>query len=109
MSQSLPGRLNRIRLAALLAGIVGLGACFGGLAFGGGGLFSSYLFGCLFWLGLALGCLAVVMLHNLTGGRWGYPIRRFLEAGMATIPWLGLLFIPVLFGLRELYPWARPE
>ena len=26
------------------------------------------------------------MLHHLTGGRWGLPIRRILEAGSRTIP-----------------------
>jgi hypothetical protein len=49
------------------------------------------------------------MLHHLTGGRWGFPVRRFLEAAVGTIPWMALLFIPLLFGLRELFPWARPE
>jgi hypothetical protein len=109
MSRTFEARLNRIQLTALLAGIIGLGACLGGLAFGGREFFSSYLFGYLFWLGLALGCLEVLMLHNLTGGRWGFPVRRFFEAATRTIPWMALLFVPLLFGLRELYPWARSE
>src|SRR6478736_6699293 len=61
--------------------------------------FFSYLFGWLFWIGLSLGCLLVTMIHQLTGGRWGYPTRRFFEAGFMVLPLLALLFIPLLFGL----------
>ncbi|HUR45357.1 MAG TPA: hypothetical protein VMZ27_05700, partial [Candidatus Saccharimonadales bacterium] len=108
MTEAFRQRLNKIQSVSLLSGILGLAACLAGLAFGVRQFFASYLFAYLFWLGLALGCFALLMLHNLTGGRWGYPVRRFFEAGMRTIPWMALLFIPLLFGLRELYPWARP-
>jgi hypothetical protein len=47
------------------------------------------------------------MIHHLTGGRWGYPTRRFLEAGFMVLPLMGLLFIPIFFGLHQLYPWAQ--
>ncbi|HTL18299.1 MAG TPA: hypothetical protein VL793_13770 [Patescibacteria group bacterium] len=70
--------------------------------------FFSYLFGYLFWLGLSLGCFMVAMIHQLAGGRWGYPTRRFLEAGFMVLPLMLLLLIPIFFGLAELYPWARP-
>ena len=70
--------------------------------------FFSYLYGYLFWLGLSLGCFMVAMIHQLTGGRWGYPTRRFLEAGYLVLPLMLVLLIPVLLGLHELYPWARP-
>ena len=72
-------------------------------------IFFSYLFGCLFWLGLSLGCFLVSMIHQLTGGRWGYPTRRFLEAGFMVLPWMLLLFVPVFLGLHNLYPWAVPS
>jgi hypothetical protein len=68
--------------------------------------FFSYLFAWLFWTGLSLGCLLVTMIHQLTGGRWGYPTRRFFEAGFMVLPLLALLFIPLLFGLHYIYPWA---
>src|SRR5262245_42274254 len=69
--------------------------------------FISYLFAWLFWLGLALGCFSVTMIHHLTGGRWGYPVRRFLEAGFSTLPLMAVLGVPILFGLQLLFPWAR--
>src|SRR5437667_9728664 len=68
--------------------------------------FIAYLFAELGWLGVALGCMAFLMIHYLTGGKWGWPVRRFFEAAAATLPLLGLLFIPIFFGVRLLYPWA---
>lgn len=68
----------------------------------------SYLFAWVFWVCIPLGCMAILMMHHLTGGGWGYPIRRLLEAGSRTLIPIGLLFIPLFFGLPHLYPWARP-
>ena len=68
----------------------------------------SYLFAWVFWVGLSLGCLSVTMIHQLTGGRWGFPTRRFLEAGGMTLPLMLILLLPVFFFQRELYAWARP-
>ncbi len=68
--------------------------------------FISWLMGEIFWLGLALGSLAWAMIHYLTGGRWGYALRRIFESAMGTLPLLLATFLPLLFGLRFLYPWA---
>ncbi|HEY0792253.1 MAG TPA: hypothetical protein VGD78_14405 [Chthoniobacterales bacterium] len=68
--------------------------------------FPSYLIGFLFWIGLTLGCLPLLMLHHLTGGKWGYALRPFLNAGLATLPLMALLIVPIFFGLQHLYPWA---
>ncbi len=78
----------------------------GGLVLAPREMFPSYLAGFLFWLGLSLGCLPLLMLHHLTGGRWGFLLRPFLNAGTATLPWMALLLLPVFFGFGHLYPWA---
>src|SRR3954447_18494085 len=109
MNQSLQARLTRIQLIALIIGLVFLGLTAIGAVFDTKQFFFSYLFGCLFWLGLTLGCFMMTMIHQLTGGRWGYPTRRFLEAGFMALPLMLILFIPVFFGLHHLYSWARPE
>ncbi|MFZ0481121.1 MAG: hypothetical protein WAL71_18425 [Terriglobales bacterium] len=70
---------------------------------------SAYLIGFMFWLGLSLGCMAIVMLYHLVGGKWGTVIRRILEAGMTTLPLMAILFIPIVMNLPRLYFWARPE
>ena len=67
------------------------------------GFFRAYLVAYTFWLGLALGCLALALIQFLTGGMWGLVTRRILEAGAATLPLLAVLFVPLLFGLPSLY------
>jgi hypothetical protein len=69
----------------------------------------SYLFAYLYWTGMALGCLAILLMHHVVGGKWGMLIRRLCEAGAKTLPFMALLLIPVLLGLTTLYVWARPE
>jgi hypothetical protein len=69
----------------------------------------SYLFGYLYWLGMALGCLGILLMHHTVGGKWGMMIRRMCEAGARTLPYMIVLLIPVLLNLPALYPWARPE
>ena len=69
--------------------------------------FQAYLFSYLYWFSIPLGCMALLMMHHLTGGWWGYPIRRLLEAGTRTCFAMTLLFIPVLLGINKLYPWAQ--
>jgi hypothetical protein len=66
----------------------------------------SYLFSYVYWFSIPLGCMAILMMHHLTGGWWGYPIRRLLEAGTRTCPVMAALFIPILFGIKKLYPWT---
>jgi hypothetical protein len=95
-----------IPLGIGIAGIVGcvIGAIFNPVQF-----FRSYLIGFLFWAGVALGCLAILMLYHLVGGKWGFLIRRILEAATRTFPLLAILFIPIVFGARDIFPWARAE
>src|SRR5579859_5725278 len=102
-------RVDQVQLIALGVGILTLGITAYGAWVERSQFFFAYLFAYLFWLGLSLGCFLVVMIHTLTGGRWGYPTRRFLEAGFMVLPLMLVLFIPICFGLHELYPWARPD
>lgn len=65
---------------------------------------SSYLFAWLLFLGLALGSMANLMLHNLTGGGWGVLVRPAFAAATRLVPLAALLSAPVLFAARSLYP-----
>ncbi len=100
---------RRPLLLALAVGVAGLALCGVGVFFDPAQFFFSYLVGFVFWTGLSLGCLCILMLHLLTGGGWGYMIRRFLEAAANVLPVLAVLFVPLCFGLHRLYPWAQPE
>jgi hypothetical protein len=70
--------------------------------------FRSYLIGWTFWAGIALGSMAILMIHHVAGGAWGAVIRRPLESAVRTIPLLAVLFIPIFVGVHELYEWAHP-
>lgn len=70
--------------------------------------FRAYLMAFMAWLGVTLGSMAILMLRHLTKGAWGMVIRRILGAAMRCVPLMVALFIPMLFGIRRLYIWARP-
>jgi hypothetical protein len=94
---------------ALVAGVVGAVACAVGAFLSPAQFFRSYLVAYLYWMGVALGCLGVGLLHNMTGGAWGRVIRAFLEAGMRTLPLVALFFVPVALGARHLYEWTHAD
>ena len=101
--------LARWRTPALGGGIVLLLASFVAAFFAPADFFHGYLIGFLFWSGLALGSMAFLMTQYLTGGAWGVVTRRIFESAISTLPLMAALFIPLLFGLPSLYPWAHPE
>ena len=70
--------------------------------------FPSYLMSFIFWLGLTLGCFPILMLSHLVGGIWTAPIRKFLEAGISTLPAMATLLIPLFFGFSYIFRWTQP-
>ena len=104
-----PASLGRLQRLGLLAGGVFLLVLAAGFFVDREQFFRSYLLGWLFWIGIAVGCLGLAMLNQLTGGLWGLVPRRFHEAAARTIPAMAVLFLPVLLGLGTLYVWSRPE
>ena len=108
-TDSLNSQFDRIQRIAWIAGGVGLVLCVIGALLNRSQFFQSYLFAYMFWLGIGLGGFTWVLVHNLTGGRWGDVSRRFFEAGAMTMPLLALLFIPLLFGLQDLFEWSHAD
>ena len=103
-----PPVVKTIQQRSLLVGLV-----FGVIAAVGAWLqpdlfFRAYLMAFMAWLGVTLGSMAILMLRHLTKGAWGMVIRRILGAAMRCVPLMVALFIPLLFGIRRLYIWARP-
>ncbi|MBX6311345.1 MAG: hypothetical protein IRY99_00245 [Isosphaeraceae bacterium] len=109
VGEALQPRLDRLQTQALIAGAIGLGVCLLVALIRPGAFFPSYLVAYLFWVGIALGCVSITMLHHLVGGSWGWPVRRPLESGAMTIIPMAVLFLPLVLGMQTLYPWARPE
>ncbi len=70
--------------------------------------FFSWLVSFLFFLSLALGALFFVLIQYASQGGWGIVLRRIGETVFATVPVMALLFLPLLAGLHDLYPWSVP-
>ena len=104
-----PADLARLQRRGWVFGALGVAASLVGFALQPTQFFHSYLVAWLFWLGIAVGSLAIVMLHHLTRGGWGLMVRRSLEAATRTLPALAILFVPILLGMQAIFPWARPE
>src|SRR5437870_10010672 len=103
-----PAELSRVRSSALTAGVVLSILLILGAFMDRAQFFHAYLVGFIFWMGIALGSLALLMLQHLTGGAWGLVIRRVLEASTQTLPLLIILFVPIAFGLNQIYSWTNP-
>ncbi len=94
---------------SLLAGLGGVLLCVAGYLLDRDVFLRSYLFADMFWTGMAVGCLGILLLHHTVGGKWGMVIRRLCEAGARTIPYMAIFFVPVLLAMPVLYVWMRPE
>lgn len=101
--------IEPLRRRALLTGAVALAVCLIGAFFNRAEFFRSYLIAYVFWLGVPLGCLGIIMIHHLVGGTWGFVIQRPLESALRTLPVMALLFVPLCFGLSDLYVWTQPD
>lgn len=104
-----PLDLKRLQQRALIVGVVFTALLLVGVVLNRPQFFYSYLVAFAFWIGFPLGCLALLMLQHQTGGGWGFVIRRPLEAATRTLPLFLILFIPIILGLRTLYPWTHQE
>jgi hypothetical protein len=101
----LRGYQRRFLMAGAVGGVVSLA----GWWFEPAQFLQSYLMAYMFVLGISLGCLALGMIHQLTGGTWGVLIRRPIGAAARVLPVLTVLFLPIVFGMHALYEWTNPS
>jgi hypothetical protein len=99
------------RLPAIVAGAAGLGAA--GCAILGAAnpkqFFFSWLVSFMFFLSLSLGGLFFVLIQYASQGSWGIVLRRVGETTFAVIPAMAALFLPLLFGIHDLYAWSHAD
>lgn len=100
------GSFGRIAFGIGLAGVI---LCLLGYFTDREHFFFAYLTGFAFWVSIALGALFFTMLQHLTSATWSIVVRRIAEQIAAQLPWLFLLFIPLLLGMHELYHWSHAE
>ena len=92
-------------IAALAVFVVGALGCAIGVILRGEVFYPAWLCAFLFWLGLPLAAVTLVLVHDLTGGRWMAIARPALEAAVATMPVATIAGIAVMSGRAALYPW----
>jgi hypothetical protein len=93
----------------LSAGSAGAAISLVGLLLNPRQFLQSYLMAYMLCLGVTLGCLALGMIHQLSGGAWGVVLRRPIGAASRTLPVMTALFLPIAIGVGLLYPWTNEE
>lgn len=101
--------LARFGRRSLIGGIAGVLVAAAAAFAAPAPFFRAYLVGYVFWLGISLGCLALLMIQHLYFGSWAVVIRRLLEAGARTLPLMALLFLPLIAGIPHLYEWSHAD
>ncbi len=94
-------------MIALGVGGIGTIACAIGLWLQPEQALRSWLLGFIFWGGITIGSIGIIMLQYLTGGAWGVVIRRVVEAASRTLPLVIVLFLPIAIGVSTLYEWTH--
>lgn len=60
----------------------------------------------IYWVGIAVAALILLMIFHAAGARWMTVVRRLLEVIPLTSALLLVLFLPVALGMRHLFPWV---
>src|SRR5271157_5554216 len=105
MNYAVPAEAASWQRLYLSLGVLGALACIAGFVMQPEQVMRGYLIGYMLWLGLSLGCMALLMVQHLSGGLWGLSIRRILEAASKGLPRMLVLFLPLAFGRNRLYAW----
>src|SRR4051794_25582191 len=100
---------RRVLLASAVTGIAASIAAAFGFVLTPDQMLYSYLANFIFFFGLSFGALAWLMIFHAASARWVAVVRRPLEILASLMPLWGVLFIPILAGMKRLYPWVAPD
>jgi hypothetical protein len=68
----------------------------------------AYLIAFVYWLGLSVGGMTLVLANNSAGAKWNVTVRRLGETLGAVVPLFALLFLPLLLGAKHVWFWVQP-
>jgi hypothetical protein len=94
------------RLLMQIAAANALVALAAGLAANPKSVMQGWLIAFVFVSGIPIGSLVLLLIHRLTGGRWGTALAPVLMPATAMVPFVALAFLPLAFGLSAPYRWA---
>jgi hypothetical protein len=98
---------HKVMTGALLVGVLGAALTALGFVTAPGTAWFSYLIALVFMVSLAFGVMGFLIIVHCMNATWPTVVRRLAESAAAVLPLLGVLFVPVLLGLRHLYPWMN--
>jgi hypothetical protein len=93
---------------SLVVAAVGLALLALGLALEPMTAWFAYLAAWTFGAGVCVGALLFLMVGHAAKASWMVVTQRLAEAVATALPLFLVLFLPLGFGLRHLYPWAAP-
>lgn len=99
---------RRLLSISAAVGVAGLALTAVGAAFDARRALYAYLVAFVYWLGIALGALILLGSFHASSAKWAVVLRRFLEHVPAVIPLFVILFIPIVLGRHQLFPWVDP-
>jgi hypothetical protein len=67
---------------------------------------ASYLVAWFAVSSIPIGALAVLFTSRLVRAGWTHELHRPLTAAALTMPAVAILFLPIAFGIGEIYPWV---
>ena len=100
---------SRFKVGAAALGLLGIVASIIGAIFEPDAFFRAWLCSYLFWLGVPLAGVTLVLVHDLSGGNWMATARPVLDAAIVTMPLASLAGIPAFVGINALYEWTHPQ
>lgn len=100
---------ERTERIAWIAGVAGLVVSVIGWIFDPVAFAYAWLAALILAIGWPLGSIALIHIHAITGGRWGWAIRPQLIFGITTLGVILPAIIPIPFLAGALYPWTHTD
>jgi multisubunit Na+/H+ antiporter MnhF subunit len=98
---------RNFRAYAIPAAILAVG--FAVLPVSGESIARGWLYGFVLVSMAPIGCLTLLLVHGITGGRWGEDLAPCLVPTARAMPMLFLAFLPILAFRHLIYPWPDPD
>ena len=99
----------RVTSGAAVLALLGVIGCIAGAVIEPDTFFRAWLCSYLFWLGVPLAGITLVLVHDLSGGNWMGTARPALNAAIVTMPIASLAGVPAFIGINSLYEWTHPQ
>jgi len=97
---------RKVVLWSLIVAAIGLGILIVGLLVDAERAWFSYLAVWTFGVTVCIGALLLLMTGHAAKASWMVVTRRLTESVVDALPLYALLFVPLCFGLKYVYPWA---